>query len=105
MVKTHLGINSMSIQVDNGASIRGILNRLFGRAEKYERSPRGGNHANRRFYDGSTACEKGHTSSWAKDVAKHFAPLWRVWAGEMGNGRVTAQQLIPVSSVTSSALK
>ncbi len=57
------------------------------------------------FKRGSTTCEKGHTSSWAKDVAKHFASLWRVWAGEMGKGGVTAQQLIPVSSVTSSALK
>jgi len=40
-VKTRSGINTVQIQVDNGASIRGILNALFGPAEKYQRGHAG----------------------------------------------------------------
>jgi len=60
----------------------------FWASRKVRKKSPGGNRANQRFQDGSTACEKGHTSSWAKDVAKHFAPLLRVgWGnGQRGSG-------------------
>jgi len=65
----------------------------------------GVNHANQRFQEGEYNLREGPYQLLGQGCCQAFRFLVACVGWEMGKGGVTAQQLIPVSSVTSSALK
>ena len=59
----------------------------FGVKRKVPKEPRGVNRANQRSEnEGVSACEKGLTGPFAKDVAKECDTLWRVGWGRGPRG-------------------